>query len=72
MLFDKNWIAPLGENVDKFEEELVEMTKAGNALALNSGTSALHLALKVAGVGQDDIVFCQSLNFSASANPIRY
>lgn len=70
--FDKNWIAPLGENVDKFEEELVEMTKAGNALALNSGTSALHLALKAAGVGQDDIVFCQSLTFSASANPIRY
>src|SRR5699024_5835305 len=70
--FDKNWIAPLGENVDKFEQELVEMTKAGNALALNSGTSALHLALKAAGVGQDDIVFCQSLTFSASANPIRY
>nr|WP_311197008.1 aminotransferase class I/II-fold pyridoxal phosphate-dependent enzyme [Aerococcus viridans] len=70
--FDKNWIAPLGENVDKFEEELVEMTKAGNALALSSGTSALHLALKAAGVGQDDIVFCQSLTFSASANPIRY
>lgn len=70
--FDKNWIAPLGENVNKFEEELVEMTKAGNALALSSGTSALHLALKAAGVGQDDIVFCQSLTFSASANPIRY
>ena len=70
--FDTNWIAPLGENVNKFEEELAELVGINHAAALSSGTAAIHLALKAAGVGQDDIVFCQSLTFSASANPIRY
>ena len=70
--FDTNWIAPLGHNVNEFENELSKMVGIDNALALDSGTSAIHLALKAAGVGEGDIVFCQSLTFSATANPIRY
>ncbi|WP_314065850.1 aminotransferase class I/II-fold pyridoxal phosphate-dependent enzyme [uncultured Vagococcus sp.] len=70
--FETNWIAPLGENVDKFEEELADYVGSENAAALSSGTAALHLALKAAEVGDGDIVFCQSLTFSASANPIIY
>lgn len=70
--FDTNWIAPLGENVDKFELELAEMVSANSAVALSSGTSAIHLSLKSSGVGEGDIVLCQSLTFSATANPILY
>lgn len=70
--FDKNWIAPLGENVNEFENELAEMVGADYSLALDSGTAAIHLALKAVGVGKDDIVFCQDLTFSATANPIMY
>src|SRR5699024_2937585 len=70
--FDTNWIAPLGENVDKFEEELADMVDIGHATALSSGTAAIHLALKAVGVSEGDIVFCQSLTFSATANPIIY
>ena len=66
--FDSNWIAPLGENVDKFEKELAEKVGIGHAAALSSGTAAIHMALKAAGVGEGDIVFCQSLTFAASAN----
>lgn len=70
--FDTNWIAPLGENVNQFEIELAEKVGAKHAAALTSGTAAIHLALKAAGVGEGDIVFCQSLTFSATANPIIY
>ncbi|MFW3454685.1 DegT/DnrJ/EryC1/StrS family aminotransferase [Aerococcus viridans] len=70
--FDSNWIAPLGNNVNKFEEELADMVGSGNSLALDSGTAAIHLALKAVGVDQGDKVFCQSLTFAASANPIMY
>lgn len=70
--FDTNWIAPLGSNVDGFENELAELVGIGHAAALSSGTAAIHLALKAAGVGKGDIVFCQSLTFSATANPIIY
>lgn len=70
--FDTNWIAPLGENVDQFEKELAEKVGAKAAAALSSGTAAIHLALKAAGVGEGDIVFCQSLTFVATANPIIY
>ena len=68
--FDTNWIAPLGENVNKFEEELAEYVGAKHAAALSAGTAAIHMALKATGVEKGDIVFCQSLTFSASANPI--
>ncbi|MEJ8767637.1 aminotransferase class I/II-fold pyridoxal phosphate-dependent enzyme [Oceanobacillus sp. HCA-5259] len=70
--FDTNWIAPLGENVNQFEIELAAKVGSENAAALSSGTAAIHLALKAAGVGEGDIVFCPSLTFSATANPIIY
>lgn len=70
--FDTNWIAPLGANVNGFEKELCEIINVPAAAALVSGTSALHLALIMAGVGEGDTVFCQSLTFSATANPIIY
>ena len=70
--FDTNWIAPLGKNVDEFENELARKVGSKAAAALVSGTAAIHLALKAAGVGKGDIVFCPSLTFSASANPIIY
>ncbi|MFC4802562.1 DegT/DnrJ/EryC1/StrS family aminotransferase [Neobacillus sp. GCM10023253] len=70
--FDTNWIAPLGENVNQFEKELATKVGSKDAAALTSGTAAIHLALKAAGVGEGDIVFCQSLTFSATANPIIY
>lgn len=70
--FDTNWVAPLGPNVSEFENEICEYTGAKAATALVSGTSAIHLALKCLGVGQGDVVFCSSLTFSATANPIIY
>ncbi len=70
--FDTNWIAPLGKNVDEFERELAAYVRIGHAAALSSGTAAIHMALKAAGVGDGDIVFCQSLTFAATANPIIY
>lgn len=70
--FDTNWVAPLGENVNKFEEELAELVGIDHAAALSSGTAAIHLALKAVGVSEGDIVVCQSLTFSATANPIIY
>ncbi|MGE6490445.1 DegT/DnrJ/EryC1/StrS family aminotransferase [Exiguobacterium sp. NPDC077395] len=70
--FDSNWIAPLGSNVDGFENELAKMVGVNAAAALSSGTAAIHLALKAAGVGEGDIVFCPTLTFSATANPIIY
>ncbi|CAG9606600.1 DegT/DnrJ/EryC1/StrS family aminotransferase [Pseudoneobacillus rhizosphaerae] len=70
--FDTNWIAPLGENVNGFEKELAKKVGSKAAAALSSGTAAIHLALKAAGVGEGDIVFCTTLTFSATANPIIY
>jgi dTDP-4-amino-4,6-dideoxygalactose transaminase len=70
--FDTNWIAPLGPNVDGFEKELAAKVGAKYAVALVSGTAAIHMALKAAGVGQGDIVFCQDLTFAATVNPIIY
>ncbi|MEC5145441.1 aminotransferase class I/II-fold pyridoxal phosphate-dependent enzyme [Chitinophaga sp. 212800010-3] len=70
--FDSNWIAPLGAHVDAFEEALAAYTGSGYAAALSSGTAALHLALILAGVQPGDEVICQSMTFSASANPIAY
>ena len=71
--YDSNWIAPLGPNVTAFEEALEKYVKEEAIVAcLASGTSALHLALIMAGVTSGDTVLCQSFTFSASANPIRY
>lgn len=70
--FESNWIAPLGANINNFEKELSNKVGCNYAVALDSGTSAIHMALKASGVEQGDIVLCQSLTFSASANPIMY
>lgn len=70
--FDTNWIAPLGKNVTEFENEMATKLGAGKAVALSAGTAAIHMALKAIGVSQGDVVFCQSLTFSATANPIVY
>lgn len=70
--FDTNWIAPLGPNVNEFEKEMAGYTGCGHAAALSSGTAALHLATILAGVKEGDIVFAQSLTFSASVNPACY
>ena len=70
--FKTNWIAPLGENVNLFEKEVASYVGVNRAAALSSGTSAIHLSLKASGIQKGDIVFCQSLTFAASANPIIY
>ena len=70
--FDTNWVAPLGPNVNNFEKEVAEYVGAKDAAALVSGTSAIHLALKAIGMKKGDRVFCTSLTFAASCNPIMY
>lgn len=70
--FDTNWIAPLGKNVNEFENELAGYVRSGYGAALSSGTAAIHLGLKALGVKQGDIVFCSDLTFSATCNPICY
>lgn len=70
--FDTNWVAPLGLNVNKFEEAMIEYTNCGYATALSAGTAAIHLAIKLLGIGQGDIVFASSLTFAASCNPVTY
>jgi dTDP-4-amino-4,6-dideoxygalactose transaminase len=71
-VFDSNWIAPLGPQVDAFEAEFAAAVGAPHALALSSGTAALHLALIHLGVGPGDEVLVSTLTFSASANPVVY
>jgi len=70
--FKSNWIAPLGPNVDAFENELAQYVGVNGALALSSGTAAIHLALKLLSIKEGDTVFCSTLTFVASANPILY
>lgn len=70
--FASNWIAPLGPHVDAFERELALYVGVRGAVALSSGTAAIHLALRLLGVGPGDRVFCSSLTFVASANPVLY
>ena len=70
--FATNWIAPLGPHVNAFEQALQEQTQTKHAAALSSGTSAIHIALILLGLKTGDTVFCQSITFSASANPIAY
>ena len=70
--FESNYIAPLGEHVDGFEQELCRATGAAHAAALSSGTAAIHLALVILGVKQGDPVLCQSFTFAGSVNPVMY
>jgi len=70
--FDTNWIAPLGKNVDEFENDLKNYMNIKAATALSAGTAALHLAMKLAGVKTGDRVFCSDMTFSATVNPVTY
>ncbi|MED3866660.1 aminotransferase class I/II-fold pyridoxal phosphate-dependent enzyme [Priestia megaterium] len=70
--FESNWIAPLGPNVDGFEKEIASYVGVSEAVAVSSGTAAIHLALSLLGVTKGDTVFCSTLTFIASANPIIY
>ncbi|MDO4499428.1 MAG: aminotransferase class I/II-fold pyridoxal phosphate-dependent enzyme [Coriobacteriaceae bacterium] len=70
--YETNWMSTIGSNLNAIEEQIAELTGARYAVALSSGTSAIHLALKLAGVRPGEKVFCSDLTFSASANPIVY
>ncbi|MBO8177944.1 MAG: DegT/DnrJ/EryC1/StrS family aminotransferase [Bacillus sp. (in: Bacteria)] len=70
--FLTNWVAPLGPHVNLFEKELSQVVGSKGAVAVSSGTAGIHLALKLLNVGKGDVVFCSSLTFVASANPILY
>lgn len=70
--FASNWIAPLGPNVDAFEREFADRVQVGHAVALSSGTAALHLALRWLNLQPNDEVICSTLTFSASVNPVLY
>ncbi|SFL16235.1 dTDP-4-amino-4,6-dideoxygalactose transaminase [Paenibacillus sp. 1_12] len=70
--FQTNWIAPLGPHVDNFENEFAAYVGIQNAAAVSSGTAAIHLALRLLDIKTGDFVFCSSLTFVASANPIIY
>ena len=69
--FDSNWLSTVGPNVTAFEQEF-QLYLGLPAVALASGTAAIHLALRLLGVGPGDLVFCSTLTFAASANPVRY
>ena len=70
--FASNWIAPCGPHQEAFEQEMAEYIGAKGAVALVSGTAAIHLALRLCGVGPGDVVFCSSLTFIGSASPILF
>ena len=70
--FEKNWIAPLGFNVDGFERDLADYVGVDHGAALTSGTAALHLAINLAGVKPGDVVLCSDLTFAATVNPVSY
>ncbi|MCL2365835.1 MAG: aminotransferase class I/II-fold pyridoxal phosphate-dependent enzyme [Oscillospiraceae bacterium] len=70
--FETNWIAPLGPNVDAFEQALATYIGTSHVAALSSGTAAIHLALRALGVTDGDIVFCSDMTFAATCNPIKY
>ena len=70
--FETNWVAPLGKNVDCFEAEAAAYLDVPHAAALSSGTDALHLAVKLAGISRGDIVICSDLTFAATVNPVSY
>ncbi|WP_280524760.1 aminotransferase class I/II-fold pyridoxal phosphate-dependent enzyme [Staphylococcus chromogenes] len=70
--FDQNWIAPLGENVNEFENSIKSYINVDNAIAVSSGTAAIHLSLIECGVEEGDVVFCSTLTFCATTNPVLY
>lgn len=71
-VLDSNWLAPGGKQTQQFEDELKKSTNRKHCVALNSGTAAIHLALKTLGIGEGDFVICQAFSFVGSTNPIAY
>lgn len=70
--FDTNWVSTVGEHIEKLEEEISQYIGCQYAVALSSGTAALHLAVKMAGIGEGDLVFCSNMTFAATVNPVSY
>ena len=70
--FATNWVAPLGPNVNALEKDMAAYLGSGHACALSAGTAAIHLALRILGIQQGDVVFAPSLTFDATCNPIVY
>ena len=70
--FEQNQVAPVGEQINRFENEIAEFTGADHVAALNSGTAALHLALCIAGIGSGDEVICPTFTYAATVFPVRY
>ncbi len=70
--FDTNWVAPLGPNVDAFEKDITSYLGIGHAAALSAGTAAIHLAIRLLDIQPGDIVFCTSMTFAATCNPVAY
>ena len=70
--FDTNWVSTVGEHIEKLEEGISQYIGCQYAVALSSGTAALHLAVKMAGIGEGDLVFCSDMTFAATVNPVSY
>ena len=70
--FESNWIAPIGPNISAFEEDFCRFTGRKHAVAVSSGTAALHLGLIIAGVKPGDLVLCSTFTFAATVNAIKY
>ncbi|MCR5373297.1 MAG: DegT/DnrJ/EryC1/StrS family aminotransferase, partial [Solobacterium sp.] len=70
--FVKNWVTTIGENIDELEKNFIEYLGCRYAVGLSSGTSAIHLAVKLAGIGPGDYVLCSDMTFSATVNPVAY
>ena len=70
--YDTNWMSTVGENIDVVERECADKVGVKNAIGLSSGTSALHLAMKLAGIKKGEQVFCSDMTFSATVNPVVY
>ena len=70
--YETNWMSTVGENINEIEKRVADMTGVNSAVALASGTSSIHLMAKLAGINRGDRVFCSTLTFSASINPICY
>ncbi|MFH0372930.1 DegT/DnrJ/EryC1/StrS family aminotransferase [Streptococcus sp. A22] len=70
--YDTNWMTTAGSNINALEEQIKDYTKSENVIALSSGTSALHLAMKLAEIKKGDFVFCSDVTFSATVNPVTY
>lgn len=70
--FDTNWMSTIGENLNQLEKGICQYTGCGASVALSSGTAALHLAVKLAGIQEGDVVLCSDMTFAATVNPVSY